>query len=104
MTNQLFIDVDTERDNPIVFSKPSNISLPQTKEEEAKVLVNDVISLAHALKLLIQIAGHKGYADKSKLVDGVVKTVIEALIQIQEPNEPKENPEGSSTEETKESV
>lgn len=91
MKNQIFIDVDTERERPIIFTKPSSIPQPQTNEEEAKVVINDIISLANALKLLIQIAGHKGYANKTELIDGVIKTVNEVLIENENSNELKEN-------------
>ena len=104
MTNQIFIDVDTERERPIIFSKPPHISPPETKEEESTMIVNDIISLAHALKYLILIAGHKLYADKQALIDGIVKTVNEAISENEETNEPKEDTQGSTTEETKESI
>jgi hypothetical protein len=87
MTNSIFIDVDTERDRPVIFSKPPHIDPPQTKEEAGKMIVNDIATVSHALKYLIMIASDNGYANKSELIDGAIKT----LNELNENNKTNEN-------------
>ena len=104
MKNEIFINVDTERDRPVVFSKPPHIEPPQTREEAAAMIVNDIATISHALKYLILMAGYNGYANKAELIVGAIQTINEAMVENEEKNEPKENIEGSTFEETKESL
>lgn len=87
MTNSIFIDVDTERDRPVIFSKPPHIDPPQTREEAEAMIVNDIATISHALKYLILMAGHNGYANKAELIEGAIKTINEALTENQNNDE-----------------
>ena len=91
MTNQIFIDVDTERDRPVVFSKPPHIEPPQTREEAAAMIVNDIATISHALKYLILMAGYNGYANKTELIVGAIQTINEAMVENEEINKQDEN-------------
>jgi hypothetical protein len=81
MTNTIFIDIDTDRDNPITFSKPPEIAPPKNKHEAKEMILNDIICLANSLKVLIIMAGENDYGDKKELVVSCLNTINEALIQ-----------------------
>lgn len=92
MINSIFIDVDTDRDKPIVFGKPPDITPPSNKEEAKEMILNDIICLAQALKTLIIMAEENEYSNKKELVVACVNTINEALIQTKSDilNESKE--------------
>lgn len=104
MTNSIFIDVDTERVHPVIFSKPPHIDPPQTRQEAAEMIVNDIATLSYALKELILIANHNGYANKAELIVKAIQTINEAMIENEETNVSKENLEGSAAQETETSI
>lgn len=87
MINQIHIDVDTNREKPIIFSKPPHIPIPETKESEIEMIMNDIISLSQSLKHLVLIAGYKNYINKKSIVDAIIVTVKEALTENSETNE-----------------
>jgi len=60
MINSIFIDVDTDREKPIIFGKPPDMTPPENKEEAKEMILNDIISLAEALKTLITMASQNG--------------------------------------------
>lgn len=100
MKNSILVDFDSEREHPILFSKPPDTELPATKEGAYKMVVDDVATLSYAIKQLIILTSDSNI--KQMLVNGVIKTVNEALTY--ETDEPKENTEGSSSEETEQKV
>ena len=81
MTNSIFIDIDTEREKPIIFGKPPDITPPENKEEAAKMILNDISCLAEAITTLIIMAGQNGYANKDELMVATVNTIYNALQQ-----------------------
>lgn len=81
MTNSIFIDIDTDRDKPIIFGKPPDIEPPSNKEEAKEMILNDIICLAQALKTLIIMAEENEYGSKKELVVACLNTINEALIQ-----------------------
>jgi len=80
MINIIQIDVDTKRERQIIFSKPPNIKEPVTREEAREMILTDIICVSNALKMLIVLATKNNYAINSELIDGVVKTINEAII------------------------
>jgi hypothetical protein len=92
MTNSIFIDVDTERDKPIIFGKPPDITPPATKEEAKEMILNDIICVAQSLKTLIIMAHENEYAAKKDLVIACINTINESLTETMEDitNDPKE--------------
>lgn len=81
MINSIFIDIDTDRNKPIIFGKPPDITPPSNKEEAREMILNDIICLAQALKTLIIMADENEYADKKELVVASIDTINEALTQ-----------------------
>jgi hypothetical protein len=88
MKNFIFIDVDTDREKPIVFGKPPEMAPPENKEEAAKMILNDISCLAEAIKTLITMASQNGYADRNELAIATVNTIYNSL---QDPQSLKEN-------------
>jgi hypothetical protein len=79
MKNFIFIDIDTEREKPISFGKPPEITPPQNHEEAKKMVLNDIICLSEALSTLILMAHQNGYGDKTDLSVATVNTIYELL-------------------------
>jgi hypothetical protein len=79
MKNIIFIDVDTERERPIIFSKPPEITRPENHEDAKKMILNDIICLSEAIATLISMADQNGYATKTDLIVGTVNTIYELL-------------------------
>ena len=79
MTNHIFIDIDTERERPIIFGKPPDVAPPENKEEAGKMILNDIACLAEAVTTLILMAEQNGYGDKEKLIKATVDTINQLL-------------------------
>ncbi len=79
MKNKIIIDVDTDREQPISFGKPSDIPLPENKEEVAAMVINDIGCLSEAIATLIFMSGQNGYGDMKELVEASNKTISSVL-------------------------
>lgn len=93
MTNALFIDLDTEREKPIVFGKPPDITPPSNKDEARLMILSDIATVTDALKTLILMAHENEYADKIELTNLSIASINEIITL----NESKENTEGSNS-------
>jgi hypothetical protein len=69
MKNTLYIDIDSEREQPILIGKGPDSVGPQTKEEAANMVQIDIKCMAEALISLIHLADQNGYGDKEQLVN-----------------------------------
>lgn len=79
MKNFIFIDIDTERDRPIIFGKPPEYPKPETQEEAKTMILNDISCLAESIRSLILMASENGYADKQELMVATVNTLYELI-------------------------
>ena len=79
MKNTIYIDIDTERDEPILIGKPEGVKPPETQEEAHNMIVNDIASVCEALCRLIDMAEQNGYTEKGKLVEASIKVLSEML-------------------------
>ena len=94
MKNFIFVDVDTDREKPIIFGKPPDMTPPENKEEAKEMILNDIISLAEALKTLITMASQNGYGDREELAVSTVNTIYGSLHEpesLEENNVNKDN-------------
>ena len=91
MKNFIFIDIDTERDIPVVFGKPPEFPKPETHEEAKKMILNDISCTAEAIKSLILMAEENGYAEKRDLIVATVNTVYELLNTTNDLNKDEQN-------------
>lgn len=78
MKNTIYIDIDTDRDQPIRFSKPNGINEPVDFEESKLLVLNDITCLCESLLTLIELADQNGYSNKN----GLVKVINERLNSI----------------------
>lgn len=79
MKNTIIIEVDTDKEQAITFSKTSEFTPPETKEQAAAVVLNDIACLSEAITTLILLASQNGYGDKKELIEASTKT-IESLL------------------------
>lgn len=92
MTNAIYIDVDTERENPITFGKPQDIAAPTSKEEAQTMVLLDIQCVAEALNVLIHMAHQNGYGDRDELVKASVSTITDSTSTILTPTDESEEP------------
>jgi len=73
MKNTIYIDVDTDRAQPILIGKSPDSEPPKNPEEAKNMLVNDIRCLCETLTLMIRIAEQNNYGDKKILLDASIK-------------------------------
>ena len=79
MKNQIIIDVDTEREKPLIIGKGPDYEPPKTKEEAQEMIKTDMGCVLDALLSLIHIADQNDYADKEKTVEQAIKELKQYL-------------------------
>jgi hypothetical protein len=99
MKNSIFIDIDTERDQPILIGKPKEITPPTTPEEAAKMIITDISHVCEALCSLIHVADQNGYATKEALIAASITLLNNMLVE--QPSEPTSEPTTENNEEIK---
>jgi hypothetical protein len=87
MTNAIYIDIDTERDNPIAFGKPPDITPPKDREEAKAMVLNDIACVSEALNVLIMMAHLNKYGDKKELLEACIKTLSSVMDENENPIE-----------------
>ncbi len=81
MKNLIYIDIDTEREQPILIGKGSEITPPETAEEAKAMITNDIACLCEALCSLIHIADQSGYGKKDELVASTIDQLSSLLVK-----------------------
>ena len=79
MKNTLLIDIDTERNKPVMISKPPEIAPPTTPEEAKVMIINDISCVCETLCTLIHMADQNQYAFKEDLVR-IAKEQLDGLL------------------------
>jgi hypothetical protein len=79
MKNIVLIDIDTEREQPVLIRKPSTIVPPNTPEETKKMLTDDIACTCEALCMMIKMASDNGHGDKEDLVRTSIKYLNDVL-------------------------
>ena len=79
MKNLIYIDVDTDREKPILISKGSEVTTPTNKEEARDMIINDIRCVCETLCILIDVADQNKYALKSELVTESIKQLTKML-------------------------
>ena len=82
MKTTIFIDVDTERENPIIITKPETISQPTTPEEAKAMLLTDIGCICETLCRLIHLSDQSGYIPKKELVETSIIVLNDMLNEI----------------------
>jgi hypothetical protein len=79
MKNVIYIDIDTEREQPILIGKGQETVLPTTREEAAKMILEDIACVCDALISLIHVADQNEYGVKETLTEQVKNQIAEYL-------------------------
>jgi hypothetical protein len=81
MKNQIVIDLDTERNGQqIQIGKPNVFKQPDSQEELAKMVMEDIGTVAEALVVLIRNAHQLGIKDESQSMKDVIKHLQDAFV------------------------
>jgi hypothetical protein len=81
MKNSIFIDIDTERKQPVIIGKPPEITPPTTPEEASVMINTDISCLCEALCTLIHMSDQSGYTNKEILVEASIKHLNNMLVE-----------------------
>jgi hypothetical protein len=77
MKNTIIVDIDTERERPILIGKGPETPQP-TSSEEAKLLIStDIKDLCNALCSLIEVAHINDYANMDDMITASIKSLEE---------------------------
>lgn len=68
MKNTIYIDIDSEREQPILIGKGQDSPIPQTKEEAAQMVLVDINCMTEALLSLVHLADQNEFGKKDELV------------------------------------
>jgi len=75
MKNTIFIDIDTDRDRPVLIGKGQDSEVPTNEEDAKGMIAIDIASICEGLCELIHVASQNGYGSK----EGFVHASIEQL-------------------------
>ncbi len=76
MKNIIYIEIDSEKSEPILFGKGPDAIVPKNKEEAANMVLVDINCLTEALLSLIHLADQNGYGDQNVLLtENIAKMV-----------------------------
>ena len=79
MKNLITIDVDTDREQPILIGKGADIPSPTNKEEARDMIINDIKCVCETLCMLIDVADQNKYALKAELITESIKQLTKML-------------------------
>lgn len=79
MINKIFIDIDTDREMPIMIGKPPDIPQPTNEEETKEVILKDIESIGETLLSVIHMAELNGYGDKTQLTNTIIEKLTTSL-------------------------
>lgn len=73
MKNVIMVDVDSERENQVIFNKPNDFVFPTNPDEARSVVIDDLKTLAHGLGCLIRIAQDSGYGTANEMLNETIE-------------------------------
>jgi hypothetical protein len=79
MKNQIIIDIDTEKEKPIIIAKGKGYEPPKTKEEAQVMIITDIACVVDALLSMIHVADQNSYVDKNVIVGKIIKELNQYL-------------------------
>lgn len=79
MKNLIIIDVDTEREKPLIFGKGPDYQAPTTADEAKEIIIQDLGCVLDAFLSLVHVADQNDYADKTDLVAKAIKELNQYL-------------------------
>lgn len=99
LKSAIMIDVDTSREQQIMFSKPESELEPETREDAYKMVMTDIRCVTYGLATLISLSHENGFADKDDLLNQCIEALKGSLA-----DEPTEEASEEATDETEENV
>lgn len=81
MKNLIYIDVDTEREKPILIGKGPEVPTPTNKDEAREMIINDIKCVCETLCILIDLADYNQYAKKGELITESIKQLTKMLME-----------------------
>lgn len=72
MKNTIYIEIDSEKSEPILFGKGPDSPAPKNEEEAKNMVIIDINCLTEALLSLIHLADQNGYGDKTILTNKAI--------------------------------
>ena len=73
MKTKIFLDIDTERTQPIQIGKPEEFNKATTPEEVKEMINIDIACVCEALCTLIHMADQSKYGDKEQLIKASIE-------------------------------
>ena len=89
MKNVILINIDTDREQPLIIGKQEGINPPTTPEEAAVMITQDISCVCEALCTLIHMADQNNYGKKEDLVAASIKYLNDLLTPSKENNQNK---------------
>jgi hypothetical protein len=79
MKNTIYIDVDTNNEKPITFSKPSGFDQPSDFDGAKSFILNDITCLCEGICTLITLADQNKYGKKEDLIKAITGRLNDML-------------------------
>ena len=73
MKNVVIFDKDSEREEPLMISKPEGFGQPKNESEAKAMIIEDISTATEGLLTLTKIAHDSGYMDGEKSADLIIK-------------------------------
>lgn len=84
MKNTVIINVDYDRQNPVIIEKPVGIMKPKDEDEAKQMIKKDIITATHGLFTLIEMANDSGYMDSDKAAELLISQLNRKFLTTEE--------------------
>jgi hypothetical protein len=81
MINKILIDIDTDRELPILIGKTPDTPQPTNEEEAKQMILTDIECIGETLLSVIHMAHANGYGDKETLVKSNIEKLTKYLTE-----------------------
>lgn len=84
MKNTVIINLDYDRQVPVIIEKPVGIMKPKDESEAKEMIKKDIITASHGLFTLIEMANDSGYMDSDKAAELLITQLRKKFINKEE--------------------
>jgi hypothetical protein len=103
MKNSIYIDIDTEREQPILIGKGPEIEPPTSREEAGKMIITDIACICDAMISLMHVAHQNDYGVKEELVATAISQ-LNRFLELPPQPKPENTDEAPSSPDNNEKV
>ncbi len=82
MKNTIYIEIDSEKAEPILFGKGPDAVMPKNQQEAADMVLVDINCVTEALLSLIHLADQSGYGDQNVLLTETIAKLVNYQISL----------------------